>query len=57
MFFPFLDTSEAMSHTSPRSCELFHCVIARAGTWIDINAILAEEETMSEAAAFFSGRL
>nr|WP_175475643.1 hypothetical protein [Evansella caseinilytica] len=42
-----------MSHTSPRSCELSHCAIARDGTWIDIIAILAEEETMSEAAASF----
>ncbi|SDZ39181.1 hypothetical protein SAMN05421736_111124 [Evansella caseinilytica] len=56
MFFPFGDTTEAMSHTSPRSCELSRCVIARDGTWIDISAILAEEETMSEAVAliFFS---
>ncbi|SDY04921.1 hypothetical protein SAMN05421736_101232 [Evansella caseinilytica] len=53
MFFPFRDTAEAMSHTSPRSYELSHCVIARDGTWIDIRAILAEEETRSEAAASF----
>nr|WP_175475983.1 hypothetical protein [Evansella caseinilytica] len=46
-----------MSHTSPRNCELSHCVIARDGTWIDISEILAEEETMSGADAFFSGRL
>nr|WP_139189755.1 hypothetical protein [Evansella caseinilytica] len=40
-----------MSHTSPRSCELSHCVIARDGTWIFVEAMLAEEETRSEAAA------
>nr|WP_175476214.1 hypothetical protein [Evansella caseinilytica] len=44
---------EAMSHTSPRSCVLSHCAIARNGTWIDISAILAEEETVGEAAASF----
>nr|WP_175476191.1 hypothetical protein [Evansella caseinilytica] len=48
---------EATSHTSMRSCELSHCVIARDGTWIYISAILVEEETMSEADAFFSARL
>nr|WP_281243566.1 hypothetical protein [Evansella caseinilytica] len=37
-----------MSHTSPRSCELSHCAIARDDTWIDISAILAEEETSTE---------
>nr|WP_281243513.1 hypothetical protein [Evansella caseinilytica] len=37
-----------MSHTSPRSCELSRCVIARDGTRIDISAILAEEETSME---------
>nr|WP_281243504.1 hypothetical protein [Evansella caseinilytica] len=42
-----------MSHTSPRSCELSHCAIARDGTWIDISEILVEEETMREAAASF----
>nr|WP_281243592.1 hypothetical protein [Evansella caseinilytica] len=42
-----------MSHTSPRSCELSHCAIARDGPWIDISAILAEEETRSKAAASF----
>nr|WP_139189660.1 hypothetical protein [Evansella caseinilytica] len=42
-----------MRHTSPRSCELSHCVIARDGTWIGTSAILVEEETMSEAAASF----
>ncbi|SDZ23602.1 hypothetical protein SAMN05421736_10852 [Evansella caseinilytica] len=46
-----------MSHTSPRSCQLSHCAIARDGTWIDISAVLAEEETIGEADAFFSGRL
>nr|WP_175475625.1 hypothetical protein [Evansella caseinilytica] len=48
MVFPFCDTPEAMSHTSPRGYELSHCVIARDGTWIDIRAILAEEETSTE---------
>nr|WP_281243448.1 hypothetical protein [Evansella caseinilytica] len=42
-----------MSHTSSRSCKLSHCAIAHAGTWIDISAILTEEETMSVAAASF----
>nr|WP_175475678.1 hypothetical protein [Evansella caseinilytica] len=46
-----------MSHSSLRNCELSHCAIARDGTWINISDILAEEETMSGADAFFSGRL
>nr|WP_175476017.1 hypothetical protein [Evansella caseinilytica] len=46
-----------MSHPSPRSYELSHCVIARDGTWTDVGALLVEEETMGGAAAFFSGRL
>nr|WP_175476259.1 hypothetical protein [Evansella caseinilytica] len=52
-----MNKHEATSHSSLRSCELSHCVIARDGTWIDISAILAEEETMSGADAFFSDRL
>nr|WP_175475801.1 hypothetical protein [Evansella caseinilytica] len=46
-----------MSCTSLRSCELSHRVIAGDGTWIILSAILAEEETMSGADAFFSARL
>nr|WP_175476086.1 hypothetical protein [Evansella caseinilytica] len=46
-----------MSHSSLGSCELSHCVIARDGTWIFVEAMLAEEETMGGADAFFSGRL
>nr|WP_175475683.1 hypothetical protein [Evansella caseinilytica] len=46
-----------MSHSSLRNCGQSHCAIARDGTWINISEILAEEETMSGADAFFSGRL
>nr|WP_139189551.1 hypothetical protein [Evansella caseinilytica] len=42
---------------SLRCCELSHCAIAGDGTWINLSAILAEEETMSGADAFFSSRL
>nr|WP_281243459.1 hypothetical protein [Evansella caseinilytica] len=42
-----------MSHSSLRNCELSHRAIARDGTWIFVEAMLAEEETMSEADAFF----
>ncbi|SDZ43223.1 hypothetical protein SAMN05421736_112145 [Evansella caseinilytica] len=46
--------ANTISHTSPRSCELFHCgVIAHHGNWIDISAILAEEETTSKVASPF----
>nr|WP_175476016.1 hypothetical protein [Evansella caseinilytica] len=48
---------EAMSRTSLKCCELSHCVIARDGTWIFVKAMLAEEEAMGGADAFFSGRL
>nr|WP_175475898.1 hypothetical protein [Evansella caseinilytica] len=48
---------EATSRTSLKCCELSHRVIARDGTWIDVGVLLAEEETMGGAAAFFSGRL
>nr|WP_281243450.1 hypothetical protein [Evansella caseinilytica] len=41
-----MNKHEAMSCTSLRRCELSHRVIARDGTWIDVRAILAEEETM-----------
>nr|WP_175475846.1 hypothetical protein [Evansella caseinilytica] len=46
-----------MSRTSPGSCELSHRVIARDGTWIFFEAMLAEEETRSGADAFFSSQL
>nr|WP_175476266.1 hypothetical protein [Evansella caseinilytica] len=52
-----MNKHEATSHTSLRSCELSHSAIAGDGTWIILSAILAEEETMSGADAFFSGRL
>nr|WP_175476100.1 hypothetical protein [Evansella caseinilytica] len=48
---------EAMSRSSLRHCELSHRVIARDGTWTDVGALLAEEETMSGADAFFSCQL
>nr|WP_139189587.1 hypothetical protein [Evansella caseinilytica] len=41
-----MNKHEAMSCTSLRRCELSQRVIARDGTWIDVRAILAEEETM-----------
>nr|WP_139189546.1 hypothetical protein [Evansella caseinilytica] len=41
-----MNKHEATSCTSPRRCEFSHRVIARDGTWIDVRAILAEEETM-----------
>ncbi|SDY75300.1 hypothetical protein SAMN05421736_103212 [Evansella caseinilytica] len=56
-FFIFLNKYEAMSCTSLRSYELSHRAIACDGTWIFVEAMLAEEETMSEADAFISGRL
>nr|WP_175475954.1 hypothetical protein [Evansella caseinilytica] len=52
-----MNKHEAMSHSSLGSCELSHSAIAGDGTWIILSAILAEEETMSGADAFFSGRL
>nr|WP_090885259.1 hypothetical protein [Evansella caseinilytica] len=55
--FNFLNKHEAMSHSSLGSCELYHRFIARDGTWIFVEAMLAEEETMGGADAFFSGRL
>nr|WP_175475632.1 hypothetical protein [Evansella caseinilytica] len=48
-----MNKHEATSPTSLRNCELSHCAIAGDGTWIILSAILAEEETMSEADAFF----
>nr|WP_175476120.1 hypothetical protein [Evansella caseinilytica] len=48
---------DATSNTSQTSYELSHRVIARDGTWIFIEAKLAEEETMSEAGALFTYRL
>nr|WP_175476115.1 hypothetical protein [Evansella caseinilytica] len=48
---------EATSNTSQTSNELSHRVIARDGTWIFVEAMLAEEETIGGADAFFSGRL
>nr|WP_139189525.1 hypothetical protein [Evansella caseinilytica] len=56
-FFIFLNKHEAMSRSSLRHCELSHRVIARAGTWTDVGALLVEEETMGGADAFLSGRL
>nr|WP_175476136.1 hypothetical protein [Evansella caseinilytica] len=53
-----MNKHEAMSHhSSLGNCEPSHCVTVRNGTWINISEILAEEETMSEADAFFSSRL
>nr|WP_175475684.1 hypothetical protein [Evansella caseinilytica] len=52
-----MNKHEATSRTSLRCCELSHCVIARDGTWIFVEAILAEEETRSGADALFSSRL
>nr|WP_175475698.1 hypothetical protein [Evansella caseinilytica] len=52
-----MNKHEAMSCSSLRHCELSHRVIARDGTWTDVGALLAEEETMSEADAFFSCQL
>nr|WP_175475700.1 hypothetical protein [Evansella caseinilytica] len=46
-----------MSRTSLGSYELSRRVIAHDGTWIFIEAMLAEEETMSEADVFFSCQL
>nr|WP_175476063.1 hypothetical protein [Evansella caseinilytica] len=51
-----MNKHEATSHSSLRHCELSHRVIARDGTWTDVRAILAEEETMRGADAFFSSR-
>nr|WP_139189658.1 hypothetical protein [Evansella caseinilytica] len=51
------DKHKAMSHSSLRHCELSHRVIARAGTWTDVGALLVEEETIGGAAVFFSSRL
>nr|WP_139189560.1 hypothetical protein [Evansella caseinilytica] len=48
---------EATSNTSQTSYELSYRAIARDGTWIFVEAMLAEEETMSGADAFFSNRL
>nr|WP_090885483.1 hypothetical protein [Evansella caseinilytica] len=55
--FIFLNNHEAMSHSSLRNCELFHRAIARDGTWIFVEAMLAEVETMSGADACFSSQL
>nr|WP_175475840.1 hypothetical protein [Evansella caseinilytica] len=52
-----MNIHEAMSHSPLKSCELSHRVIARDGTWIFIEDMLAEEETMSGADAFFSCHL
>nr|WP_175475819.1 hypothetical protein [Evansella caseinilytica] len=52
-----MNKHEATSRASLRSCELSHCAIVRDGTWINISEILAEEETMGGADAFFSTRL
>nr|WP_175476235.1 hypothetical protein [Evansella caseinilytica] len=52
-----MNKHEATSPTSLRSCELSHSAIAGDGTWIILSAILAEEETMGGADAFFSARL
>nr|WP_175476088.1 hypothetical protein [Evansella caseinilytica] len=48
-----MNKHDAMSRSSLRHCELSHCVIARDGTWTVVGALLAEEETMSGADAFF----
>nr|WP_175476161.1 hypothetical protein [Evansella caseinilytica] len=53
-----MNKHEATSNTSQTSYELSHRANARDGTWIFIaEAMLAEEETMREADAFFSCRL
>ncbi|SDZ33732.1 hypothetical protein SAMN05421736_11042 [Evansella caseinilytica] len=56
-FFIFLNIHDATSRTSLKCCELSHRVIASVDTWIDVGVLLAEEETMSGANAFFSSRL
>nr|WP_175475787.1 hypothetical protein [Evansella caseinilytica] len=52
-----MNKHEAMSLPSLRCCELSHRVIARDGTWINVSAKLAEEETMSGVDACFSSQL
>nr|WP_175475899.1 hypothetical protein [Evansella caseinilytica] len=43
-----------MSHTSPRSYELTHCVIARDGTWIDIKCNTGRGRDNERSCGIFS---